>query len=130
MAKYGNFVAQKDLVLTEEEKQMFLNFFKEKVFGYKETFKMLFTNVNIKEDFYSEYFRNYYFEFMFDKPLNGRNVKKDRINDLKGIYFTIHKEKGYLERKNENGELIKDYENAQLIYIDIFNLVTNLVILN
>ena len=32
MAKYGNFVAQKDLALTEEEKQIFLNFFKEKFF--------------------------------------------------------------------------------------------------
>lgn len=32
MAKYGNFVGQKDLALTEEEKQMLLNFFKEKLF--------------------------------------------------------------------------------------------------
>lgn len=34
MAKFGNFVGKKDLELTNEEKEMFMNFFKMKLFNY------------------------------------------------------------------------------------------------
>lgn len=124
MAKYGNFVAEKDLALTEEEKQIFLNFFKEKFFITHEeyNFKKFFTNTNVSEECFTTFtdFKTYYFNFMTEKPLNGRNYKRDRIIDFKGIAFLVRKQKGFLEvldkngsaLRDKNGNLIKDYENA------------------
>lgn len=124
MAKYGNFVGQKDLALTEEEKQMFLNFFKEKLFIRYEKygFEKIFTDINVSEDCFTTFtdFKTYYFNFMTEKPLNGRNYNGDRVFDFKGITFSIRKQNGFLEIKgkdglalrDENGELIKDYEHA------------------
>lgn len=123
MAKYGNFVGQKDLALTEEEKQMFLNFFKKTLFiRYDEYgFEKIFTDINVSEDCFTTFtdFKIYNFNFMTEKPLNGRNYNGDRVFDLKGITFSIRKQNGFLEIKenhlplrDENGELVKDYEHA------------------
>lgn len=124
MAKYGNFVGQKDLVLTEEEKQMFLDFFKERLFDTygKYEFKKVFTDMNVSEDCFTTFtdFKIYYFNFMVEKPLNGRNRRGDRVSDFKGITFSIRKRCGFLEIKGDfglplidgNGEIVKDYENA------------------
>jgi hypothetical protein len=124
MAKYGNFVAQRDLALTEEEKQMFLDFFKEKLFiTYgKYGFEKIFTEISVSEDCYTTVtdFKIYHFNFMVEKPLSGRNYKGDRVPDFKGITFLIRKKIGYLEVKgeyglplrDENGKIVKDYENA------------------
>lgn len=116
MAKYGNFVGQKDLVLTEEEKQMFLDFFKEKLFiRYDEYgFEKIFTEISVSEDCFTTFtdFNIYDFNFMVEKPLNGRNHNGDRVFDFKGITFSIRKEIGYLELRDENEKIVKDYENA------------------
>lgn len=116
MAKYGNFVGQKHLALTEEEKHLFLDFFKEKLFDTygKYEFKKIFTDISVSEDCYTTTtdFKIYHFNFMTEKPLNGRNYKGDRVYDFKGITFSIQKKYGYLEVMNEIGEIVKDYENA------------------
>ena len=104
MAKFGNFVGKKDLELTNEEKEMFMNFFKMKLFNYHNcNLEKVLTIQNVEEKCYTTFthFKSYYFIFKPKESLNGRNIKKNRVIDFSGISFIIRKESGFLEVKNE-----------------------------
>lgn len=104
MAKFGNFVGKKDLELTNEEKEMFMNFFKMKLFNYNNcNLEKVLTIQNVEEKCYTTFtdFKSYYFIFKPKESLNGRNIKKNRVIDFSGISFIIRKESGFLEVKNE-----------------------------
>lgn len=104
MAIFGNFVGKKDLELTNEEKEMFMNFFKMKLFNYHNcNFEKVLTIQNVKEECYTTFtdFKSYYFIFKPKESLNGRNIKRDRVIDFSGISFIIRKESGFLEVKNK-----------------------------
>lgn len=104
MAKFGNFVGKKDLELTNEEKEMFMNFFKMKLFNYHNcNFEKVLTIQNVEEKCYTTFtdFKSYHFIFKPKESLNGRNIKKNRVIDFSGISFIVRKESGFLEIKNE-----------------------------
>lgn len=104
MAKFGNFVGKKDLELTNEEKEMFMNFFKTKLFNYHNcNFEKVLTIQDVKEECYTSFtdFKSYYFIFKPKECLNGRNIKRDRVIDFSGISFIIRKESGFLYIKNK-----------------------------
>lgn len=104
MAKFGNFVGKKDLELTNEEKEMFMNFFKEKLFNYNNcNFEKILINQEVKEECYTTFtdFKSYYFIFKPKESLNGRNIRGNRVIDFSGISFIVRKESGFLEIKNE-----------------------------
>lgn len=104
MAKFGNFVGKKDLELTNEEKEMFMNFFKMKLFNYNNcNLEKVLTIQNVEEKCYTTFtdFKSYYFIFKPKESLNGRNIKKNRVIDFSGISFIIRKESGFLKVKNE-----------------------------
>lgn len=82
MAKFGNFVGKKDLELTNEEKEMFMNFFKTKLFNYHNcNFEKVLTIQDVKEECYTSFtdFKSYYFIF---KP-------KECLKEIELLIFRV-----------------------------------------
>jgi len=102
MAKFGNFVGKKDLELTNEEKEMFADFFKSKLLNYR-NLKNVLTFQNVEENCFTSFtdFKLYYFIFKPKESLKGRNIKGDRVIDFSGITFMIRKQNGFLRVENE-----------------------------
>lgn len=112
MAKFGNFVHTEYLNISEKETEMFKAFITEKVMNKLEAFRDDL-KLSMEVDTNSYALSHTDIIIKFDKPLNGRSTKKERIFNLKDITFMIYKNKGYLE-KRENGEYKKDYDNAPI----------------
>ena len=109
MAKFGNFISQSYLPMSEDEKQKFIKRISALVEKYDNTLK-----IN------SSYMRDgiLFIMFMADKTRKFRNADKSRVS-FKGIGVAIDKTDGYLDNFDwRTKEVIdktkpeKDYESA------------------
>lgn len=104
--KIGNFVSEKQIELTQQEKDIFYKYFISLIHKYN--IPLMFNRVIKTET------NSYYFEFQATKEIKGRNRLKDRIELFTGVSFVVQKNVGFLDVTDwkKDTKCVKDYDNA------------------
>lgn len=115
--KYKKFVNEKNLVLTQQEKDFFYQYFMNMV--YNNNLPLTFDKMEQTDK------NNYIFNFIANKDIKGRNKDNERITKFTNLFVVINKSSGYLDATDwlKDNELKKDYDNAPQFQ---YNVVVNI----
>lgn len=106
--KYGNFVSETNMELSENDIKYFVKYFMDMVTKYDLPIKLINHESDRSNNSYKIYFES-------NTEIAGRNLLKDRVISFNGITIIIHKANGYLDATdwgNGFNGFVKDYENA------------------
>lgn len=105
--KYGKFVSENNLVISQNELDYFINLLKDKVKEYDLPFSFSKVSTNLG-------FNSYHIIFNCDKEISGRNINKERIMFVNSFFVALKKSSGYLDDTNwyVDKERKKNYVDA------------------
>lgn len=106
--KYGKFVAEENVQLSENEINYFVNYFMDLVTKYDLPLKMVYNENNSTNNEYNIYMES-------TSEIIGRNLLKDRVTSFKCITIHIRKRIGYIDATDwskPTQSIVKDYYNA------------------
>lgn len=105
--KYGKFVSEKSLEISQNELNYFINLLKDKVKEYDLPFSFSEVKTDIS-------LNSYHIIFNCDEEISGRNINKERIMFVNSFCIALNKSSGYLDDTNwyVDKERKKNYVDA------------------
>lgn len=105
--KYGKFVSENSLEISQNELDYFVNVLKDKIKEYDLPFSFSEVKTDIS-------LNSYHIIFNCDEEISGRNINKERIMFVNSFFVALRKSSGYLDITDwyKDKEIKKDYNNA------------------